>query len=228
MLQQDVVYPVMSQRAMTFVGGGARNFTEWFAFLGLVKVCAAQLYHLSGAFLQVQSIRPRSKQGGASFADYYGTHATAGQAGPKDGVPFSDELPCRGRDAVGHGTVEWQHAHLLGLCAALLLRRLPGCSPLPTGTCCCAWLQASKYVWQCIAIPALARLTTGTDIYANAMTGATTPAAQAARLQRAWAAIFAVFRHWPAGAVADHNGRALVGIRHTEGALQTCVTADNG
>ena len=40
-LQQDVVYPVMSQRAMTFVGGGARNFTEWFAFLGLVKVCAA-------------------------------------------------------------------------------------------------------------------------------------------------------------------------------------------
>ena len=34
---QDVVYPVMSQKAMTFVGGGAQNFSEWFAFLGLVK-----------------------------------------------------------------------------------------------------------------------------------------------------------------------------------------------
>lgn len=27
----------MSQKAMTFVGGGAKNFTGWFAFLGLVK-----------------------------------------------------------------------------------------------------------------------------------------------------------------------------------------------
>jgi hypothetical protein len=53
-LQQDVVYPVMSQRAMTFVGGGARNFTEWFAFLGLVKVCAAPSVHLSGSHWEVQ------------------------------------------------------------------------------------------------------------------------------------------------------------------------------
>ncbi|EFN58463.1 hypothetical protein CHLNCDRAFT_6284, partial [Chlorella variabilis] len=34
---KDVVYPVMNQRAMNFVGGGARNFQEWFDFIGLVK-----------------------------------------------------------------------------------------------------------------------------------------------------------------------------------------------
>jgi len=34
---KDVIYPIMSQKAMTFVGGGAKNFTGWFAFLGLVK-----------------------------------------------------------------------------------------------------------------------------------------------------------------------------------------------
>ncbi|KAL4426962.1 hypothetical protein ABPG77_009523, partial [Micractinium sp. CCAP 211/92] len=34
---KDVVYPVMNQPAMNFVGGGARDFQEWFDFIGLVK-----------------------------------------------------------------------------------------------------------------------------------------------------------------------------------------------
>ncbi|KAL4457923.1 hypothetical protein ABPG75_012788 [Micractinium tetrahymenae] len=34
---RDVVYPVMNQPAMKFVGGGARDFQEWFDFIGLVK-----------------------------------------------------------------------------------------------------------------------------------------------------------------------------------------------
>eukprot|EP00887_Chlorella_sp_A99_P002624 scaffold6.g2624.t1 len=33
----DVVYPVMNQRAMQFVGGGAHSYQEWFAFLGLMN-----------------------------------------------------------------------------------------------------------------------------------------------------------------------------------------------
>eukprot|EP00884_Botryococcus_braunii_P021147 jgi/Botrbrau1/7716/Bobra.0159s0148.1 len=34
---KDVVYPALNQKAMTFVGGGAHNFQEFFEFLGLVK-----------------------------------------------------------------------------------------------------------------------------------------------------------------------------------------------
>lgn len=34
---QDVVYPVMNQRAMTYVGGGARDAQAWLDFLGTVK-----------------------------------------------------------------------------------------------------------------------------------------------------------------------------------------------
>ncbi|KAK9823955.1 hypothetical protein WJX72_006638 [[Myrmecia] bisecta] len=34
---KDVVYAPTNQKAMQFLGGGAKNFTEWFAFLGLVK-----------------------------------------------------------------------------------------------------------------------------------------------------------------------------------------------
>lgn len=34
---QDVVYPVMNQRAMTYVGGGAQDAQAWLDFLGTVK-----------------------------------------------------------------------------------------------------------------------------------------------------------------------------------------------
>lgn len=34
---QDVVYPLANLPAMAFVGGGAKNASQWFAFLGLVK-----------------------------------------------------------------------------------------------------------------------------------------------------------------------------------------------
>ena len=34
---QDVVYPVMNQRAMTYVGGGAEDAQQWLDFLGTVK-----------------------------------------------------------------------------------------------------------------------------------------------------------------------------------------------
>lgn len=34
---QDVVYPALNQKAMTFVGGGAANFQQWVDFLGTVK-----------------------------------------------------------------------------------------------------------------------------------------------------------------------------------------------
>ncbi|PRW56197.1 Niemann-Pick C1 [Chlorella sorokiniana] len=34
---KDVVYPVMNQKAMTFVGGGAKDYQEWFDFIGLLK-----------------------------------------------------------------------------------------------------------------------------------------------------------------------------------------------
>jgi len=32
-----VVFSVANQKAMTFVGGGAANWTQWAEFLGLVK-----------------------------------------------------------------------------------------------------------------------------------------------------------------------------------------------
>ena len=35
--RQDVVYPVMNQRAMTYVGGGAQDAQAWLDFLGTVK-----------------------------------------------------------------------------------------------------------------------------------------------------------------------------------------------
>jgi Niemann-Pick C1 protein len=34
---QDVVYPVMNERAMTYVGGGARDGQAWLDFLGTIK-----------------------------------------------------------------------------------------------------------------------------------------------------------------------------------------------
>ena len=36
-MSQDVVFSVANQKAMTFVGGGAKNWTQWAKFLGLVK-----------------------------------------------------------------------------------------------------------------------------------------------------------------------------------------------
>lgn len=33
----DVVYPMLNQKAMKFVGGGAKDYKEWLEFLGTVK-----------------------------------------------------------------------------------------------------------------------------------------------------------------------------------------------
>jgi Niemann-Pick C1 protein len=91
-LQQDVVYPVMSQRAMTFVGGGAQNYSEWFAFLGLVKVCAVQQITCQGQFRKLRAYELEVK--GERFSAVRLAHIPPqDKRVPKTGSPFQMNFP---------------------------------------------------------------------------------------------------------------------------------------
>lgn len=81
---QDVVYSALNTKAMAMVGGGAKNFSEWFAFLGKV---APPMF--PGAPFQLDFPGEAATPAGMCIALRWGLHQLHASAEQARRVPVS-------------------------------------------------------------------------------------------------------------------------------------------